>query len=90
MPADVERAIPVIAERCEEIGRDPASLAVSVHIWGEPGEVPTGAARQERYLEYAGLGVSRVMVQGFSGVNDPRSLELLIDDCAGAGILNTT
>ena len=32
-PAEVKEALPVIAARCEEIGRDPATLAVSVHVW---------------------------------------------------------
>src|SRR5687767_8765163 len=30
-PEDVAKAIPVIRDRCEEIGRDPASLTVSAH-----------------------------------------------------------
>ena len=33
-PEDVERALPVIAQRCEEIGRDPSTLRVSIHMWG--------------------------------------------------------
>ena len=32
-PAEVAEALPVIASRCEEIGRDPATLPVSVHLW---------------------------------------------------------
>src|SRR6478672_2714984 len=32
-PADVAEALPVIRARCEEIGRDPDTLALSVHIW---------------------------------------------------------
>ena len=34
-PAEVAEALPVIRSRCEEIGRDPATLPVSVHVWGE-------------------------------------------------------
>lgn len=88
MPAAVEKALPVIAERCVEIGRDPGSLSVSVHLWGEPGDVAPGRARQERFLEYEALGVSRIMVQGFMGVSDLASLERLIEDCAEVGILS--
>ena len=33
-PATVAAALPVIRARCEEIGRDPATLPVSVHLWG--------------------------------------------------------
>jgi len=86
-PDDLAKALPVIAQRCEEIGRDPATLDVSVHIWGEAGDVSAGAERQERLLEYAGLGVARTIVQGFHGVSHPDILEDLIDDCVGAGLL---
>ena len=34
-PDEVREALPVIRSRCEEIDRDPASLAISVHIWSE-------------------------------------------------------
>ncbi len=33
--AEVVEAMPVIRSRCEEIGRDPATLAISVHLWAE-------------------------------------------------------
>ena len=45
-PDELREALPVIAARCEEIGRDPAELAVSLHAWwgepawSEPGSVP--------------------------------------------------
>ena len=32
-PTEVDEALPVIRSRCEEIGRDPATLPVSVHLW---------------------------------------------------------
>ena len=34
-PSEVAEALPVIRSRCEEIDRDPATLKVSVHMWGE-------------------------------------------------------
>src|SRR4051812_14407232 len=34
-PEDVMKALPVIRARCEEVSRDPATLAISVHVWGE-------------------------------------------------------
>jgi len=86
-PGQVEAALPVIADRCREVGRDPSTLPVSVHIWGEAGNVEPGAARRERYLEYREVGVDRVIVQGFPGVTRPDILETLIEDCAGAGLL---
>ncbi len=86
-PSAVADALPVIRERCEEIGRDPASLRVSVHLWGLPMEVEPGSERVERLLAYRALGVERVIVQGFVGVSDPVALESLFDDCRTAGLL---
>jgi F420-dependent oxidoreductase-like protein len=88
MPAEVAEAMPVIASRCEEIGRDPSTLPVSVHIWGNAGDVAPGGQRQERFLEYGEVGVDRIIVQGFVGVFDRPALESLVDDCAAAGLLN--
>jgi len=88
-PAAVAGALPIIRQRCEEIGRDPGSLDVSVHIWGEAGAVEAGQQRRERLLEYAELGLARAIVQGFPGVKEPALLESLIDDCAAAGMLAT-
>ena len=85
-PADVEKALPVIRERCEEIGRDPASLPVSIHIWGVA-DAPPGKARQQRLRDYASLGLSRAMVQGFAGASGVENLEPLAEDSAAAGLL---
>ncbi|HEX5696361.1 MAG TPA: LLM class flavin-dependent oxidoreductase [Acidimicrobiia bacterium] len=89
-PAEVEASLPVIAERCAEVGRDPGSLAVSVHLWGASAVAPPGPARRELFQQYDAIGVSRLMVQGFVGVADGKALELLIDDCAEAGLLDNT
>jgi F420-dependent oxidoreductase-like protein len=85
-PRDVEKALPVIAERCEEIGRDPSTLAVSIHIWGAA-DAPAGKARRQRLRDYASLGLSRAMVQGFAGARDVRVLEPLVEDCVAVGLL---
>src|SRR6478672_2722684 len=50
-PADAKEAIPVIAQRCAEVDRDPATLPVSVHIWVEAIGV-TGQARIDRLAAY--------------------------------------
>ena len=88
MPTEVEAALPVIRSRCEEVGRDPASLRVSVHIWGQP-DAAAGAARRERLREYRDLGVARVMLQGFGAVSDPGLLERIADDCAAIGLMGS-
>jgi F420-dependent oxidoreductase-like protein len=86
-PDDVARVLPTIRARCEEIGRAPESLPVSVHIWGEAGAVAPGGQRQDRLGRYAELGISRVIIQGFPAVQDETALDLLVDDCAAAGLL---
>lgn len=86
-PDQVAAALPVIASRCEEVGRDPASLPVSVHLWGQAAASP-GAERQELFGRYAELGVARVIVQGFVGVDRFGLVEELAEDCRAAGLLD--
>jgi F420-dependent oxidoreductase-like protein len=86
-PADVEAALPVIRERCAEIGRDPATLRVSVHIWGAADAEP-GQARRQRLRDFASLGLSRAIVQGFAGAAGVDALEPLAEDCAAVGLLD--
>jgi alkanesulfonate monooxygenase SsuD/methylene tetrahydromethanopterin reductase-like flavin-dependent oxidoreductase (luciferase family) len=86
MPEEVEAALPVIRERCDEIGRDPATLGVSVHVWGRP-EAPAGRERRDRLRAYADLGLRRTILQGFAAVTDPGLLESIADDCAAVGLL---
>jgi F420-dependent oxidoreductase-like protein len=87
-PSQVEAALPVIAARCEEVGRDPATLAVSVHIWGEAGDVRPGSERRQRLRDYASLGLSRAIVQGFAAVRDAHALDDVVEDCLAVGILD--
>ena len=87
VPAEVARAVPVIRERCEEVGRDPATLRVSVHVWG-PADVAGGRERRSRLRGYADLGVSRVMLQGFPAVTDEKVLDSLANDCTALGLLS--
>ena len=86
LPEEIEAALPIIAERCREIGRDPASLGVSVHVWGVPDAAP-GHARRNRLRAYRDLGLARVILQGFQAVGDEGHLAALADDCAAVGLL---
>ena len=86
-PGQVEAALPVIASRCTEIERDPTSLAVSIHIWGEADARP-GPERRQRLRDYAGLGLSRAIVQGFAAVRDEHALDDLVEDCLAVGLLD--
>jgi F420-dependent oxidoreductase-like protein len=86
-PDETRDALPIIASRCEEIGRDPDSLAVSVHIWREqPAWNGAGDERQALLRAYADIGVSRVMGLLHASVETDEALELLADDARAAGL----
>jgi F420-dependent oxidoreductase-like protein len=88
-PKDVERALPVIRSRCEEIGRDPATLRVSIHIWGAA-DAAAGQARRDRLRAYKDLGLARAIVQGFAAVSDHGQLERVASDAQAVGLLGDT
>ena len=83
-PTELAEALPVIRGRCEEIGRDPATLSVSVHVWGED-ITGRGAPRVDLLAAYRELGVSRVIgLVRDSAANDD-ALESLVEDARAAG-----
>jgi F420-dependent oxidoreductase-like protein len=84
-PAEVAEALPVIAGRCEEIGRDPASLPVSVHVWSQT-TATTGAARTDLLAGYREAGVSRVMGLIRASVRSDEALESFVADARAAGV----
>jgi alkanesulfonate monooxygenase SsuD/methylene tetrahydromethanopterin reductase-like flavin-dependent oxidoreductase (luciferase family) len=83
-PDEVRAALPVIARRCEEIERDPASLPVSVHIWWESLTEP-GTARAELVAAYRELGVSRLICMIRESVDSDEALAAWADDCRAGG-----
>jgi F420-dependent oxidoreductase-like protein len=87
-PDQVATALPVISERCNEIGRDPATLRVSVHLWG-PADVATGTARRDAFERYRELGLARIIVQGFQAIADDGHVDAIADDAAAVGLLDT-
>ncbi len=84
-PAEVDEALPVVRSRCEEIGRDPASLAISVHMWTEDIS-EGGTARVDRLAGYRELGVDRVMGLVRSCATTDEALESLVEDARAAGL----
>jgi F420-dependent oxidoreductase-like protein len=84
LPEDVAEALPVIRARCEEIDRNPATLRVSVHVWGQ--HLPAGPQRVERLAAYRDLGVDRVMTFVKSSATDDDALESLAQDARQAGL----
>jgi F420-dependent oxidoreductase-like protein len=83
--AELADALPVIRQRCEEIDRDPASLAVSVHLWGEH-IAATGAPRVDLLAGYRELGISRVMGLDRAIAKSDEALEALAEDARAAGV----
>jgi F420-dependent oxidoreductase-like protein len=83
-PAQVREALPVIRNRCEEIGRDPASLAVSAHLWHEHIAEP-GAGRAELVAEYRALGVSRLIALVRTAVDSDEALAAWAEDARAGG-----
>jgi F420-dependent oxidoreductase-like protein len=75
-PGDIPGALEVIGTRCEEIGRDPASLRVSVHVWWE--HLPTDEDGMADLLSrYAEAGIERIQTLPRSAVTDDEALARL-------------
>jgi F420-dependent oxidoreductase-like protein len=84
-PAQTAEALPVIKSRCEELGRDPKSLRVSVNLWSEVSAME-GAARVSLIQEFRDLGISRLIFQLLDAVTSDEPLLRLVDDATAAGI----
>jgi F420-dependent oxidoreductase-like protein len=84
-PDEVVADLPTIRARCEEIGRDPATLRVSVYASDEEMRAP-GAARVDLVGRYAQAGMSRLVA--FPTRWDPTSeaQALFAADCKAAGM----
>ena len=83
-PAEVAGAMATIRSRCEEIGRDPSTLAVSVHGWW--GDMrAAGAPRAELLAGYREAGVSRVQTLIQATADSDEALESFAADCRAAG-----
>jgi F420-dependent oxidoreductase-like protein len=85
MPADELRneAIPLIRQRCEEIGRDPATLTVSAHIWWE--QLDAAPDRAAFLAAYREAGASRVMTLVRAAADDADEIDRFRDDAVAAG-----
>jgi F420-dependent oxidoreductase-like protein len=84
-PDEVAAALPTVRARCEEIGRDPATLAVSIHMWTEHIGAP-GQARVDRLAGYRELGLSRGMGILKASTTDDEALPRFIEDARAAGL----
>jgi F420-dependent oxidoreductase-like protein len=84
-PDEVREALPTIRARCEEIDRDPATLAISVHIWKETASIP-GRQRIDLLAGYREAGVDRVMGLDVGTADSDEALEALVEDARDAGL----
>jgi alkanesulfonate monooxygenase SsuD/methylene tetrahydromethanopterin reductase-like flavin-dependent oxidoreductase (luciferase family) len=82
---DVAEALPTIRARCEEIGRDPATLTLSVHIWTRH-LTERGQARIDRLAALREQGVDRVIGLLRDSPTADDTLEALVDDAKAAGV----
>jgi F420-dependent oxidoreductase-like protein len=86
---EMAAAMPVIRSRCEEIGRDPATLVVSNHVTPRRPEMADagrpGAPRQALFRAYGDLGVGRLMVRLPRVDDDQVITDLAADAAAVAG-----
>ena len=85
MPAHELRneAMPIIRQRCEEIGRDPATLRVSAHLWWE--QLDAARDRAAFLADYREAGASRVMTLVRAAAGDPDEIERFREDAVAAG-----
>jgi len=83
-PAEVAEARPVIESRCDEVGRSPSTLRLSVNI-GRPQSEPEGRPRVDVLRAYADAGVDRVMTLLRASATDDGALARFAEDCAAAG-----
>jgi F420-dependent oxidoreductase-like protein len=82
---ETAEALPVIRSRCEEIGRDPDSLRVSVFIWSSVMS-RGGAQRVDLLGRYRDLSIDRVMGMELGSIGSDEALERLAEDVRAAGL----
>ena len=84
-PAGVREASEAIRATCEAVGRDPATLAVSVYIL--PADIQASGDGRVRLLDaYRAAGVRRVMALVPGSATGDRALEDLARDARQAGV----
>jgi alkanesulfonate monooxygenase SsuD/methylene tetrahydromethanopterin reductase-like flavin-dependent oxidoreductase (luciferase family) len=84
-PNEVADALPTIRSRCEEIDRDPSTLAISVHIWKETASIP-GQRRVDLLGGYRATGIDRVMGLDVGTADSDEALEAFAEDARSAGV----
>jgi alkanesulfonate monooxygenase SsuD/methylene tetrahydromethanopterin reductase-like flavin-dependent oxidoreductase (luciferase family) len=83
-PNEIVEAMQVIAERCQEIGRDPQTLRVSVHIWWESLENHDPIRLLRAYRD---AGVARVMTLVRRSAEEDNALDAFRRQAVQAGAM---
>lgn len=83
-PDELRAALPVIRSRCEEIGRDPATLRISAHVWWES-LAEAGSRRAELVSSYRELGVDRLIALIRDSAHGDEALEAWAADVRAGG-----
>jgi F420-dependent oxidoreductase-like protein len=84
-PEQIADALPVIRARCEEIGRDPATLKLSVYARDEAMRAP-GAARIDVIRRYAAVGIDRLVAFPTRWSPTREAQARFAQDCRAAGV----
>ncbi len=84
-PEELAGALPVVRARCEEIGRDPSTLRVSMYARDEDMREP-GSARSELLARYAALGLDRLVAFPTRWSPSLEAQARFAEDCRTAGI----
>ena len=82
---ELPETIEVLHERCEEIGRDPKTLRVSLYCRDEEMR-PVGQERVDRIARYAELGLDRLVAFPGRWAPDTEGQARFAEDCVAAGI----
>jgi F420-dependent oxidoreductase-like protein len=86
-PQELREALPVIRRRCEEIGRDPATLRISLHAWWGDDDWRLPGDRRIAYLgQLSDMGVSRIMGLLQASATSDEPLQALAEDAHAAGV----
>jgi F420-dependent oxidoreductase-like protein len=82
-PSAIRDALAVIAQRCEEVDRDPASLRVSVHAWWA--DLGDQARTIDLLAGYREAGIARVMALVRDAGRTTEAIDAFRDAAADAG-----
>ncbi len=83
--AQVREWLPIVAQRCEEIDRDPATLRVSAQMWWDR-DGTREQPRSEQLAELQELGLSHVFSDFKEAADSDEPFEAFAADCRTGGL----